>query len=222
MEGASTVIALLRGETTLPEVEARYADSLDDVQDNDLASNAIDMRAWGAFSDGRFDEAASSWMEMADLSALNAPYVLPRAAGMALLARDPTLARLAFDRMVATGAHGRAIDLDKAAIRAGLAALDGSTQEAIAGFRTAIAGWRDLGLPWDEALTSILFVRLVGTGSPEARAAADAARTILEGLGARRVLDILDASLAEAGRGASDAARPAVEPGAIEQLTSPD
>ena len=162
MEGASTVIALLRGEIDMTELAARYAGIMDDIQDNDFASNEIDMRAWGAFADGRFDEAASGWMEMADMSALNAPYVLPRAAGMALLARDATHARLALERMVATGAHGRAIDMDKTAIRAGLAALDGSTQEAIAGFRAAIAGWRDLGLPWDEAMTSLIFVRLSG------------------------------------------------------------
>ena len=193
MEGASTVIALLRGEIDMAGLEARYAGLMDDVQDNDFASNEIDMRAWGAFAEGRFDEAASGWMEMADMSALNAPYVLPRAAGMALLARDAAHARLVLDRMVATGAHGRAIDMDKTAIRAGLAALDGSTQEAIAGFRAAIAGWRDLGLPWDEAMTSLMFVRLVGTGPPEARAAAEAGRSILEGLGARRVLEILDA-----------------------------
>ncbi len=139
---------------------------------------------------------------------------------MALLARDGDVARLALDRMIATGAHGRAIDSDKVAIRAGLAALDGSTQEAIAGFRAAIAGWRDLGLPWDEAMTSILFVRLVGPGSPEARAAADSARTILEGLGARRVLEILDASLAEAGHGTPPAARSAAEASATEQVAT--
>ena len=199
MEGASTVIALLRGEIDMTELAARYAGIMDDIQDNDFASNEIDMRAWGAFADGRFDEAASAWMEMADMSALNAPYVLPRAAGMALLARDATHARLALERMVATGAHGRAIDMDKTAIRAGLAALDGSTQEAIAGFRAAIAGWRDLGLPWDEAMTSLIFVRLVGTGSPEARAAAEAGRSILDGLGARRVVAILDGFVGDAG-----------------------
>ncbi len=204
MEGASTVIALLRGEIDMTELAARYAGIMDDVQDNDFASNEIDMRAWGAFADGRFDEAASGWMEMADMSALNAPYVLPRAAGMALLARDATHARLALERMVATGAHGRAIDMDKTAIRAGLAALDGSTQEAIAGFRAAIAGWRDLGLPWDEAMTSLIFVRLVGTGSPEARAAAEAGRSILDGLGARRVVAILDGFVGDGGATAGD------------------
>jgi class 3 adenylate cyclase/tetratricopeptide (TPR) repeat protein len=223
MEGASTVIALLRGEIDMADVEARYAGSMDDVQDNDFASNAIDMRAWGAFAHGQFGVAAAGWIEMADMSALNAPYVLPRAAAMALFARDAALARVALDRMVATGAHGRAIDLDKAAVRAGLAALDGSTGEAIAGFRATIAGWRDLGVPWDEALSSILFVRLVGTGSPDARAAADSARTILEGLGARRVLDILDDSIAAAGQGPASETRGTPAPGTIEQLTtSPD
>ena len=212
MEGASTVIALLRGEIDLTELEARYAGIMDDVQDNDLRSNEIDMRAWGAFAEGRFDEAASAWMEMADTSALNAPYVLPRAAGMALLARDAAHARLALDRMVATGAHGRAIDMDKTAVRAGLAALDGSTQEAIAGFRAAIAGWRDLGLPWDEAMTSLIFVRLVGTGSPEARAAAESARTILDGLGARRVVAILDGFVGDASGAAQERAGVGVRP----------
>ena len=221
MEGASTVIALLRGEIDMTELAARYAGIMDDVQDNDFASNEIDMRAWGAFAEGRFDEAASAWMEMADTSALNAPYVLPRAAGMALLARDATHARLALERMVATGAHGRAIDMDKTAIRAGLAALDGSTQEAIAGFRAAIAGWRDLGLPWDEAMTSLIFVRLVGTGSPEARAAAEAGRSILDGLGARRVVAILDGFVGDAGpaEGSEPAATTAV-PTATDQVAS--
>ena len=101
MEGASTVIALLRGEIDMTELAARYAGIMDDIQDNDFASNEIDMRAWGAFADGRFDEAASAWMEMADMSALNAPYVLPRAAGMALLARD------ADARPAGAGADGR-------------------------------------------------------------------------------------------------------------------
>ncbi len=220
MEGTSTVIALLRGEIDEAEVQARYEVTLEDIQDNDLASNAIDMRAWGALANGRFAEAADGWLEMATLSALNAPYVLPRAAEAALLGRDAAVARSALDRMIATGAHGRAIDVDRTAIRAGLAALDGSTQEAVAGFRAAIAGWRDLGLPWDEAMTSILFVRLVGSGSAEARVAADAARTILEGLGARRVLEILDASLEEAGEGAARQASAAVAPAGAEEVTT--
>jgi hypothetical protein len=126
---------------------------------------------------------------------LNAPYVLPRAAHAALLAGDAAGARAALDRLAATGAHGRAIDVDRVAIQAGLAVLQGRRAEGITGYRSAIAGWRDLGLPWDEAVTSIAFVRLVGPDEPEAVAAAEAARGILEGLGAVRVLDILNQSM---------------------------
>src|ERR1700693_5127172 len=83
-----------------------------------------------------------------------------------------------------TGAQGGAIDLDRMAIAAGLSALEGRRGEAIAGYRAAIAGWRDLGLPWDEAVTSIEFVRFIGPDEPDARAAAESARMILENLGA--------------------------------------
>ncbi len=195
MESASMVIGLLRGTIDAEQIEARYRDNPVAVQDANVASNAHDMRAWVAFAYGRFAEASRAWLEMAEMSSLNAPYVLPRAAHAALLARDPASASLALDRLVATGAHGRALDLDRTAIRAGLAVLEGRLADAMAGYRAAIAGWKDLGLPWDEALTSIEFVRLVGVGEPEARAASESARVILEGLGAVRALEILDASM---------------------------
>jgi hypothetical protein len=136
----------------------------------------------------------------------------------ALLAEDPATARLALDRLVRTGAHGRAVDVDRLAIAAGLAALDGQRSQAIAGYRAAIAGWRDLGLPWDEALTSIEFVRFIGPDEPEAIAAADAARAILERLEAVMVLRTLDASI-ELGRARSASSAAA---GALERRASAD
>ena len=103
---------------------------------------------------------------MANMSALNAPYVLPRAAHAAILAGDRAGATQALERLDATGAHGRALEVDRTAIRAGLAAWMEGPAEAVAGYRAALAGWRELGLPWDEAITSLAFVRLVGdTGS---------------------------------------------------------
>jgi hypothetical protein len=164
------------------------------------------MRGWAALADARFADAAASWLSNAEMSVLNAPYVLPRVGHAAILAGDAATARLALERLEATVAHGRALDVDRMAIGAGIAALDGRRGEAVAGYRSAIAGWRDLRLPWDEAVTSIEFVRVVGPDEPEAMAAADSARAILEGLGAVRVLAILDASI-EVGRarGATEA-----------------
>ena len=219
MESASVFIGLLRGTVDAAEVEERYAAVSENYQDSDVANNVFDLRGWRAYSDGRFADAAAWWLENAERSRLNAPYLLPRVAHSALLAGDPATARLALDRLAETGAHGPALDADRMAIEAGLAALEGRDGDAISGYRAAIAGWRDLGLPWDEALTSIEFVRFVGPSEPDAQAAADAARVILERLGAARVVAILEASV-ELGR-----ARGAVPPrdaGATKRPASPD
>ena len=123
-----------------------------------------------------------------------------------LLAGTVKTANLALERLVATGAHGRALDIDRQSIRAGIAALEGRSAEANAGYVAAIAGWRELGLPWDEALTEVVAGRVLGTDHPEIAAAADAARAILSSLGAVRMLAILDAAIA-AGPGAEAGTR---------------
>ena len=169
------------------------------IEDHDTGSIRHDMRGWIAFAEGRFKEASEAWLVMASMSALNAPYVLPRAAQAAIMAGDRAGATQALERLDATGAHGRALEVDRTAIRAGLAALDGGTAEAVAGYRAALAGWRELGLPWDEAITSLAFVRLVGTQDPEARAAVRSARVILERLRAVRIVAMLDDAIGDSG-----------------------
>ncbi len=199
MENSLIVIQMLRGEVDAASAEARFAGIADLTDDPDLASAGHDARGWAAFAEGRFDDALVAWLKMAELSTLNAPYVLPRAAHAALFAGDASSARAALERLDGTGAHGRALDMDRAAIRAGLAAIDGRTAEAISGYRSALAGWRDLGLPWDESLTALEFVRLVGPEDPEANAAGTAARTILERLSATVILAMLDRAMGRSG-----------------------
>jgi hypothetical protein len=200
MESTLTVIAIMRGEADDGEIESGFVQDATHIEDPDVASVRHDVRGWKAFAEGRFGEASAAWLVMANMSALNAPYVLPRAAHAAILAGDRATATQALEQLDATGAHGRAVETDRTAIHAGLAALDGRTAAAVSGYRAALAGWRDLGLPWDEAITSLLFVRLVGAQDPEARAAARSARTILEKLRAVRILSMIDASIGEAAR----------------------
>ena len=88
----------------------------------------------------------------------------------------------------------------------GWAALDGRRAEAIAGYRTALTGWRDLGLPWDESVTALMFVTLIGADDPDAHAAGLAAQVILRRLGAVRVLAMLDPLLDTAADAAQVAA----------------
>jgi class 3 adenylate cyclase/tetratricopeptide (TPR) repeat protein len=199
MENASVFIGLLRGTVDPDSLQARFKALAELSEDSDLASAGHDMRGWAAFAAGRFADASAAWREMATMSALNAPYVLPRAAHTALLAGDAAAASAALEGLIATGAHGRALENDRIAIRAGLAALDGRTAEAIAGYRTALAGWHDLGLPWDESLSALVFVHVVGADEPEARAAAGAAMAIMQRLGAVRVVEMFKAEMGSAG-----------------------
>jgi tetratricopeptide (TPR) repeat protein len=188
MEAGAFAVRLLRG--TWHADDAASYDSAS--QDPAVASSAFDLRGWAALADGRYTDAYTQWLEVARVSALNAPFVLPRAVHMALLAGDVEAARDALDRLEALSSHGRAIETDKIAFRAAFAALEGRTQEAVSGYRAAIDGWRDLGLLWDEALTELEFATLVGMEEPEARAAAADGRAILERLGAARILEHFD------------------------------
>ena len=197
MENASFIIGLLRGTASAAETEARRAAGVHS-ESVDVASSGHDASAWAALAAGRFEDAAASWLYIASTSALNAPYCLPRAAHAALLAGDVATANSALERLVATGAHGRALDIDRQSIRAGIAALEGRSAEAITGYLTAIAGWRELGLPWDEALTEVVAGRVLGTDHPEIAAATEAARAILSSLGAVQMLAILETAIAAA------------------------
>jgi hypothetical protein len=96
----------------------------------------------------------------------------------------------------ATGVHGPASLAWRVTIRAGLAALAGDIAEATALFRQAFTGWRELGLPWDVALTVIDMAELLGPGHPDVQGVAPEARAILEGLGAVPYLARLEAALA--------------------------
>ena len=85
-------------------------------------------------------------------------------------------------------------------LRAGLAALDGRTAEALAGYRDALRRWRDLGLPWDEALAGVDMAMLLDPADPDVAEAITSSRAVLERLGARPFLARLDQVLVARGR----------------------
>ena len=92
--------------------------------------------------------------------------------------------------------RGAALALDKAAIQAGILALDGRAAEALQLYRETLRGWQALKLVWDgEALTVVDMVTLLGPAEPDVRAAAESARATLSQLGARPYLERLEAAL---------------------------
>ncbi len=162
------------------------------LEDRDMHSGAYDVAAAWAYAEGRWSDSAAASLQVAEISDLNAPYALPRAGRAAVLAHDPGVAQAALDRLVELGARGRAMDADRSTISAGLAALAGDVGTALAGYRTAIAAFRDLGLSWDEACAAFEAVTVLDSQDAEIAGWLQNARTIFQRIGAAVMLERLD------------------------------
>jgi class 3 adenylate cyclase/tetratricopeptide (TPR) repeat protein len=134
--------------------------------------------------------ATGSWAE---------PLFLPDALRAAVWAGDLARVREAHARLEASHATGPLIDAERAAARAGLAALEGRVDDAVAGYRDAMARHRAIHSDSAAARAGLDLVRLVGGSHPAVRDAAAEARSIFERVGARPYLDLLDAALAGKG-----------------------
>ena len=171
--------------------------------------------AWAALAAGRLDEAAELAQAAVAATSYFGPMGLPLAARAALWSGDGERVAAMLEQLGVEPRRGGAIETDRLSVRAGLAALEGRSAEALAMYRDALRAWRDLGLAWDEALTAIDMATVLDPSEPEVRAAAEAAREILGRLGARPFLERLEAALAGMGsvavvKLASDAARDVV------------
>ena len=180
------MIGSLRGEDLAEEAGwlERYFGASDASRG---ASRIPEVRFWVAFGAGRLSDAYDAAMEYGHVRPDEASYVYLYAAICALWERDGERAAAALAALDSTGVHGRVVDMDRRTIRAGLAALEGRPGDALSAFREALAGWRDLGSPWREALTAITMATLLEPADPEVRAAAEAAREILVRLAGRAV-----------------------------------
>jgi class 3 adenylate cyclase/tetratricopeptide (TPR) repeat protein len=122
--------------------------------------------------------------------------LLETALRAALWGGDVSRAREIADRL---DAHPSSTSFTRAArfaARAGIAALDGRRDEAIAGYRDALARYRGIGHALELGRTSLDFLRLLGPSDPSVDVAVDEARSIFERIGARAYLDQLDAAMA--------------------------
>ena len=205
-EGTRATLGLQRGLYDILRGQARIEDFgplmavTAGLQDVDVTAGFDEISAVAALVEGRFLEAYDHWMKVVGVSDLNTPYVLPRAALAAVLGRDPERAQAALDLLDARGTRGRAIDGDRMAIRAGIAGLNGDQAAAVAGYRAAMAAWRDLALPWDEALTALSAATVLDHGTHGLAEWIDGGRAILQRLGAAPMLVLLEqAASAHAG-----------------------
>jgi hypothetical protein len=158
-------------------------------------------------SDVQFETNTGSWLARHAFAAGRpADAIRAAEANYRLLSNDPTefamSARYALHggqldlarRVLAAVAnrYGGLIDHDIANVRAGIAAGEGRTADAIGLYRTALAGYREAGCRFDVAMTIYDMAVLIGPADPTVRSAIPEGREILESLGARTLLDRFD------------------------------
>ena len=204
------MIGSLRGED--PAEQTAWLERFIGSSDEDVWRQSIlDVRFWVAFGAGRLSDAYDAATEYGHVYPPEASYIYPYAAICALWERDRERAAAALAALDSTGAHGRIVDVNRRTIQAGLAVLEGRAGDALSAFREALAGWRDLGAPWREALTAITMATLLEPADPEVRPAAEAAREILVRLQAAPFIARLDAAtVRSADRAGHSAASPMV------------
>jgi class 3 adenylate cyclase/tetratricopeptide (TPR) repeat protein len=201
------MIGSLRGEDLAEE--ARWLERVVGGSDEQSwREELLEARFWVAFGAGRLSDAYEAAMAHGQVHSDEASQVLPNAAICALWERDRERAIAALAALDSTVAHGPVVDMSRRTVRAGLAALEGRPGDALAAFREALAGWRDLGSPWREALAAITMATLLEPTDPEVRAAGDAAREILVRLRAAPFIARLDAALARSSDRAGQSAAP--------------
>jgi class 3 adenylate cyclase/tetratricopeptide (TPR) repeat protein len=191
LDVARAEFQLFRGALS-PDDIAMLIERVEALDDLDVSTAANDLRAVVALLKRDFAGAARSWIAQAEGSPLNAPYALPKAGHAAVLAGDAALARDVLDRLRASGSRGRAIEADVDGIRAGIAALEGDTIAALAGYRDVRARFQDLGLAWDVGLLAIFAASSVGVDEPEVAGWLAEARTLFEKLRAAPILRLVD------------------------------
>jgi hypothetical protein len=124
-----------------------------------------------------------------------------------LLDHDASSAAAALAGMETTGSHGTVVKLAKRYTEAGIAALEGRSDEALGALLGVIDGYRELELPFAVATTRLTMASLLDGSIPEVAAATVEARAIFERLGARAWVDRLDEAVSGSGApgSASDA-----------------
>lgn len=191
LRAALALLLTLQGRLSREEFDDILS-GIERLADVDTTATSFDMQANEALVRGDFRTTYDYQMRVVGISDLNAPYCLPRAGHAAVLAGDAAGAEAALTGLDDLGVRGRAVDADRAAIRAGIAAIAGDAGSAVTGYRTAIEAFQSLGLVWDEALAGLSAVIRLGPDNPAARDWARASRAIFTRLEAARLLALLD------------------------------
>jgi hypothetical protein len=194
--GDRAVFTALRGGDPSSDLE-RGTELRETITDPQYEAYDNLFRAWDAFAAGRFADAHELAAKTTTLIRFFYPLATPIAGRAALWAGDLAKAEEWLHSTNSTIYRGEALARDMDALDAGIAALSGRRAEALAKYRDALAGYRSLGLAFDEALTTLDVVKFVGSDDREIQGAVEVARQTFTRLGAKPLLERLEATLAD-------------------------
>ncbi|MCJ7712804.1 MAG: hypothetical protein MUQ32_18460, partial [Chloroflexi bacterium] len=175
--------------------------------------NSLAFLADVASAAGRHEEAVQHAERMIAIDRAGLVAIVSARAG--LHGGRPDLARRALE-VVGVGLGG-VHDHDLAVIRAGLAAVEGRTSEAVPLYRSAIVGFREYGVRFSLALAIFDMLTFIGPADPAVRPLLDEGRGILADLGATVLLDRFDALV---GSGATAAETSERDAGGVNEATA--
>ena len=198
-----------RGLDPTADIETA-AGALAGVTDPQYESYGHLARATASLTAGSLDAAIGHAERSAAITDYFHPLAIPLAARAALWSGDTSTAKRLLHLPGMAAFTGPALEADRVRISAGIAALEGRTAEALAGFLDALRSYDELGLRFDEAAAAVdlaLLLPGIETESAPAAEAIAAARLTLQELGAAPYLERLDkAGRAAIGASASNAA----------------
>ncbi len=191
--GNEVSIRASRGENVEADM-AMMRELAEGSDDGDIGVAILDAEANAWLAQGRLREAAEAWRKIAAMQSAQAPGSFYQAARAALWASDVETARADLAALDGTGVQGPIVATRRRTLAAGIAALEGRIADATALYREALQGWKDVGMGWDEALTGLDMVLLIGADANAQ--VASATRAVFERLGARPYIERLDGGFA--------------------------
>ncbi|MFL5675942.1 MAG: ATP-binding protein, partial [Chloroflexota bacterium] len=183
-------IRALRGEATDAELSAHERE-LEGTSDRQIGVTLRTPRIQADAASGRWDDIERRCLELVSLDRIGGTAHLFLAGRVAVWRHDADAVRRQIERHEGLRVHGQAISVERVTMRAALAALEGRTADALAGYREALDGWRELGLAWDEAMTGLEMASVLDRSDPEVDAAVRRSIEVFERLRARPFLERL-------------------------------
>ena len=187
-----TALRLLRGEAVDDDMATLNATAAL-APESDGPMFLQDTLGYQAFAEGRLDDAVELWSALADDATVQG--IVATVAHVELWRGNPDAAERAIEgrlgQLPDTGPAGQI----RHSIGAGVAALRGRRDEALAAYAEALPAIREAGLRYEEVLVGIDIAWTVGADDPAAAAAIERARALAEGFRSPPLLRHLEVAI---------------------------